>query len=100
MLADMTVYHFERMFKICHLWPGYYITISQYALDSALFNTKSPTQKNEQLKLPVLTQEVSETFSAALIGGYSSVNSVFHTPTNALLSDQSTSTSSFFDACR
>lgn len=98
--ADVAVYHFEKMFAVCKLWPGFFLTISQYAMASAFFNTKHPTNANAPLSMPVLTQEVSETFTPALIGGYSSVNSVFHNPSNAILDNTPTTTASFFDACR
>ena len=94
--ADVAVYHFEKMFAVCKLWPGFFLTISQYAMASAFFNTKHPTNANAPLSMPVLTQEVSETFTPALIGGYSSVNSVFHNPSNAILDNTPTTTASFF----
>ena len=69
-LSDLVIFQYSKIHRLLSLWPSWYLTISQLALQGALLNAKNPLNKQTPLQIPVLKKEISQSFDAALIGKY------------------------------
>ena len=65
---DRNLFLFSRLCSLTGLYPGYSITLSMFALSSALYNCVDPKDSNRQLRLPLLTRELTETFELGIQG--------------------------------
>ena len=98
--SDIADYVFRKLHSLVGLWPGFFVTISMYAVNSALFNCYDPRNTNEKLKLPFLSKEITEIFELAIRGGYATTNALYASVSQCMTPDVSqTSKINFMDAC-
>ena len=58
MYSDSLSYFLEKQFKLTHLYPSHFLTISSLAIGSLLFNARHPGRRNRRLFLPYLDAEL------------------------------------------
>ena len=52
------MYFLTTLWRITRLWGSWYPTISSYALDAWLHNSKDPVKKHKPLEIELLSEEV------------------------------------------
>ena len=67
-IPDPNLFLFFRLCSLTGLYPGYSITLSMFALSSALYNCVDAKDSNRQLRLPLLTRELTESFELGIQG--------------------------------
>lgn len=72
---DIISFYFDYLYKLCNIYPSYYGTCAGYAINSALFNSRSPDNHRLKLEIPYLTEEFDRIFSKGLRGGFCISNS-------------------------
>ena len=71
---DICSFYFNFLYKVCGLYPTHFLTSASFGLHSALFNSKDPHSKNKPLRIEILPEYLSNTYSAGLVGGFSFVS--------------------------
>ena len=74
LLLDILRHYFRYLFDVCGLSPAYYLTSASFALDCALYNSKSPPSYQKPLEIEVLNEQVYREYEKSLIGGFSLTN--------------------------
>ena len=70
-LMDVLIFYYGYLYKICNLWPSYYISAASFSLNSFLLNGRDPKNANKPIKLHLLNSEISQIYAKSLLGGYS-----------------------------
>ena len=73
-LSDVLAYYYGYIYAISGLDPFQYSTAASFALQSALFNSKSPYDDSKPLEIHVPSKNVAKTLALGLRGGYAFVN--------------------------
>ena len=76
-LADVIHFYYGYLYKVCNLYPSYYITGASYSLNSFLLNGKDPKNPSKPIKLELLDSEIHYLFSQSLLGGFSISSSTY-----------------------
>ena len=76
-LSDIVQFYYGYLYKVCNLYPTFYITGASYSLNAFLLNGRDPKNQNKPIKLELLNSEMHEIFSRSLLGGFSISSSTY-----------------------
>ena len=65
---DTPIVTYSYLCSLVGLYPGYSVTLSMFAMSSALYNCVDAKDSNRQLRLPLLTRELTESFELGIQG--------------------------------
>lgn len=69
MYSDSMAFFLEKQYKLTHLYPSHFLTISSLAVSSLLFNARHPGNPRRRLSLPFLTEELYQLISQNQLTG-------------------------------